>query len=318
MRLLIGKSNFCGNMDGNNVTPASGSYAVELNARPIELKAPKFSRKEARTISSLMMPDERMLVLATERRLHGAWLNPTIILVTDRKMVVVNRKYFRLKSDISFIKHESIVSFRVAHSLLFSSIKIRQQGNSDSSKEFNGKYEGEIRGFSRGDADSLARAINYVSHIKESMGNPQLFREMDAKPEAGASVYERSKELPSVVPDWAYAHGVQDRMPSAVPIKPSSIDEYCSAPIELAHSLESTAETPANGGDGHEKTPINPDELLIFKCRRLVGSVEQEEAPAPVWSGSYPEPNELLSSTVRRASASSVLNSVLDMVHLHY
>src|SRR5271157_2419545 len=77
------------------------------------LKAPKLSKKEAGTVASLIHPEEKFIAFATERGLHGGLLNPTIVLVTDHRTIIINRKYLRLKSDIAFIEHDSVASFRV-------------------------------------------------------------------------------------------------------------------------------------------------------------------------------------------------------------
>jgi hypothetical protein len=140
------------------------------------LRAPKLSRNEASTISALILPEEKLISFTVERRLHGALLNPAIVLVTDKRTIIINRKYLRLKSDIAFIKHESVVSFRVVHGIVFSSVQIRQAGTSDSSYVFGGVKEGEIRGFSREGANAIANGINYAVHIKARQKPEQAAR----------------------------------------------------------------------------------------------------------------------------------------------
>lgn len=135
-------------------------------------KTKKFSKLEASTISSLIFPGERLVVYATERPLHGGLFNPTVVMVTDQRTIIVNRKYMRLKSNITFIEHTNVVSYRVFHSLVFSTVVIRQQGASDSEHLFTGIGEGEIKGLSRIDTNAVANAISYYTHIKKTSAEP--------------------------------------------------------------------------------------------------------------------------------------------------
>ncbi len=135
-------------------------------------KTPKLSKNESSTISSMILPEENVLAFAMERRLHGALLNPTIVLVTDHRTIIINRRYLRMKSDIAFIDHDSIASFRVVHSLMFSSVQIRQNGTPDSCV-FDNLCEGEIKGFSREGANMIANGINYARHIRSKQKHDQ-------------------------------------------------------------------------------------------------------------------------------------------------
>jgi hypothetical protein len=185
------------------------------------LKVPKLSRNEASTISSMILPEEKLLSFTVERRLHGALLNPAIVLVTDKRTIIINRKYLRLKSDIAFIKHDSVVSFRVAHGIIFSSVHIRQRGNSDSSYVFGGVKEGEIRGFSREGANAIANGINYAVHIK-AKHNPEPVTRNETK---------------SSMSNWIYHFDAMHRLQDAIALRVPYSSSYCiSTPTDFQHA----------------------------------------------------------------------------------
>ena len=79
---------------------------------------------------------------------------------------MVNRWAGGVKSDIAFIPYENIVSIRISHGVLFSSLFIRLKGaGKDVGATFGSERdEGEVNGLNRNDAEVLFREINSVLH----------------------------------------------------------------------------------------------------------------------------------------------------------
>jgi microcompartment protein CcmL/EutN len=215
------------------------SQAQHIHYSTHAYRAPKLSKNEASTISSLILPEEKVLAYATERRIHGALLNPTIVLVTDKRTIIINRRYLRLKSDIAFIEHDSIASFRVVHSILFSSVHIRQDGTADSGKVFEGVGEGEIRGFSREGANAIADGINYAKHVRAKIKQKHETERQEAAGESARS------EEDDVVSNWAEQMKVMHELNTTTAVRLPDSSMYCLSmqsaiqrATELAHGKE--------------------------------------------------------------------------------
>jgi hypothetical protein len=233
----------------------------------------KFSKLEANTISSLIFPDERLIVHAAERPLHGGVLNPTVVMVTDQRTIIVNRKYLRLKSDITFIDHANVVSFRVVHGLVFSSVWIRQQGASDSEHVFIGVGEGEIRGLSRADTNAVANAISHFTRLKKK-GIEHSVHEEIAVERQHETVNDRIAHMQGVaLPEWKYKSSTPQPVHSMVAIQATTVPGYSTitsiTPSEPARE-RLKAELPNEGpqvmpqaesitrNDNYQKTVIQP------------------------------------------------------------
>lgn len=132
-----------------------------------------FSKKERITLSAMLIPGERAVGYAKQRRLSGAILCPNVMVATNKRVIILNRWYLGLKSDITVIRYENIASFRITHGIIFSSIKIRLKGTKELGTIFDdGREEGEIKGLTRDGACSVGSALNTLMHnlaVEESM-----------------------------------------------------------------------------------------------------------------------------------------------------
>ncbi len=116
-----------------------------------------FSKKESNTLGSLLLPGERVITYAKQRRLHGAMFYPTVAIATNKRIIIVNRTMLRVWSDISFINYDQVISLRVMHGPLFSTIKMRLKGTAEKSV---GGGDGEIHGLTHFGAVMVSNAIN--------------------------------------------------------------------------------------------------------------------------------------------------------------
>lgn len=154
-----------------------------------------FSRKESNTLGNLLLPGERVITYAKQRKLHGAVFYPTVAIATNRRIIIINRAGLRAWSDIRFINYEQISGLRVIHGPLFSTIMVNLKGQPE-----GGKSYGEIRGLTHFGALIVSNAINralnthdeivedvVAEHDYNNYAQEKLFAELGWKPEDNSS-----------------------------------------------------------------------------------------------------------------------------------
>ena len=122
--------------------------------------------------------DETIQVTATERRIGpgGSLITPTTVVITDKRMLIINRATLGLRKDIESIPYSSIASVRVEKGLISHSVFIRVSGySSPGEKGFlkSGEQEGEISGLHKVDAKAIADYIERVISGYGPVGAPQ-------------------------------------------------------------------------------------------------------------------------------------------------
>ncbi|MDE1860983.1 MAG: PH domain-containing protein [Candidatus Micrarchaeota archaeon] len=116
---------------------------------------------EIEIVSKALGGEDTITFMARERRLSAA-LSPSVIITTNKKLIIVSRQLAGLRSDISFIPYENIVSVRISQGIMLASLFIRMKGASGeiSFSIFGRKDEGGINGISREEAEFLLSKVN--------------------------------------------------------------------------------------------------------------------------------------------------------------
>lgn len=112
--------------------------------------------------------DEQIVVTATQRKnlvVGGALINPTTIVCTDKRLIIINREAMRLRKDVESIPYNRIASVRYENGIVSASIFLQVAGWASSGgaeKGFlkSGEDEGEIPGLTKEDAKALSDFIN--------------------------------------------------------------------------------------------------------------------------------------------------------------
>jgi hypothetical protein len=126
---------------------------------------------EVKGIANLLWPDESAELTVKQKRIGpgAAPLNPTSVVCTNKRMVVINRSAFGLRKDYEMITYENIVNVRLERGIFSSSVILRLAGG-QTGRGFlqEKKEEGEIDGLRFRDAKLLADFINRMVVIKEN------------------------------------------------------------------------------------------------------------------------------------------------------
>ncbi|MEM3781671.1 MAG: PH domain-containing protein [Candidatus Micrarchaeaceae archaeon] len=129
-----------------------------------------FTEREKEILSRVVAAGEEVVAVGKQHRLSKL-IAPSIALSTNKKLIIFKRDAFGIRTDTHFIPYESIVSFRVVHGFLFSSIKLRLLGAvkpgehaiADAEED-----ETEIRGLRKSMAKALAATLS--ENIVKSRG----------------------------------------------------------------------------------------------------------------------------------------------------
>ena len=117
---------------------------------------------------SSLWPEETVHVTATQRLIGpgGALINPTTVVATDKRLLIINRATLGARKDIETIPYNSIASVRLENGLISSSVFIQVAGyvSPKGSQGFlkAGESEGEIPGLRRVDAKALSDFLTKV------------------------------------------------------------------------------------------------------------------------------------------------------------
>ncbi|MEM3181192.1 MAG: PH domain-containing protein [Candidatus Micrarchaeaceae archaeon] len=140
-----------------------------------------FTDREKEILSKVMEADEEIIAVGRQNRLSKL-IAPSIALSTSKKIIIFKRDALGIRTDMHFIPYESIVSFRVVHGFIFSSIKLRLLGAvkpgehamADASED-----ETEIRGLKKSMAKFLAVKIS--ENVSKSRSKTREPREIIIK-----------------------------------------------------------------------------------------------------------------------------------------
>ncbi len=119
--------------------------------------------------------DETAIVTATQRRLGPGMslINPTTVVVTNKRILIINRATLGLRKDVETIPFNRVTSVRVENGFISSSVYLRVSGYSSGEQGFlkPGEDEGQIDGLHQQDAKDLADYVDKVISGEISSGS---------------------------------------------------------------------------------------------------------------------------------------------------
>jgi hypothetical protein len=118
---------------------------------------------ELRLAKKVLWPEEQVVGTIKQRRVGpgGSVITPTTVVVTDKRLIIINRASLGFRQDYEVIPYNAIVSVRLEHGIISSTVFIRVQGyENDKGLLGSGKQEGEIDGLRNRDAVELADFVN--------------------------------------------------------------------------------------------------------------------------------------------------------------
>jgi len=138
-------------------------------------------------VQKILWPDETVEGTFKQRRIGpGADLvNPSTVIVTDKRVIIVNRATLGFRQDYEAIPYSNIVSVRLEHGLISSSVFIRIQGFAPTSEKGllkPGDNEGEIDGLSHRNAIELNDYLNKKLEYKEDIASQSRQQHPDGTP----------------------------------------------------------------------------------------------------------------------------------------
>ena len=119
--------------------------------------------KDAAVVQKLLWAGENIEITARERRIGpgGSVTTPTSIIVTNKRVIIVNREALGVRKDYEVIPYKDIASVRLESGIIASTVFIRVLGyDRDKGLLKNGMEEGEIDGLNNADAQAIADSID--------------------------------------------------------------------------------------------------------------------------------------------------------------
>jgi ribosomal protein S27AE len=117
---------------------------------------------DVETVKGSLQPGETVEMTARQRRFGpgGSLFDPASIIVTNKRIMIVNRSTFSFRREYEFIPYGKIASVRLERGVTCSSLLIRVQGSSLESKPLREDIEeGFVDGLSNRDAQAISDRI---------------------------------------------------------------------------------------------------------------------------------------------------------------
>ena len=222
--------------------------------------------KEIGTVVANIGKDDRILHIAWQKRLSGTLISQSVVVLTAKKVIIVNRLLRHIKSDIVFIPRREIASVRISHGLSSSSVFIRTRGSSEA---LGHVPKGEIKGLESEDANIVFSSL-HADDEQEGTGavrnyfaiRVENYYHMNGNTGISWSMYEESEEANDGEAQLVLAEASS---PDTV-LEPEEEGEIAVvADTKAAYQQE---ERMLIGGGIEVVRTINPDDLLIFKMRK--------------------------------------------------
>ncbi len=147
-------------------------------------------QKELEAVKGVLWPGEQVLGTVRQRRVGpgGSLVTPTTVVVTDKRIIIMNRATFGLRQDYEVIPYSAIASVRREHGIISSSVFIRVLGyDKDHGLLKSGDEEGEIDGLNNEDAAELADMIN--QKLEGKYDAEQKINQMEEQVDSGIGAY---------------------------------------------------------------------------------------------------------------------------------
>lgn len=123
----------------------------------------KIDNDDVKEVKNVLWPNEKIMGTVKQRRVGpgGSVTVPTSVVITDQRLIILNRATLGIRHDYEVIPYNSISSVRLEEGIISSSVFIRVQGyDTDKGLLQKGRQEGEIDGLRNKDAKELANFIN--------------------------------------------------------------------------------------------------------------------------------------------------------------
>ncbi len=140
--------------------------------------------KDAELVQKILWPGEKVELTGRERRAGpgGSVTSPTSIILTDKRVIIINREAVGIRKDYEVIPYKSIAGVRLEKGIIASTVFIRVLGyEKDRGLLKDGREEGEIDGLNNRDAKLIADEINRkISGIADSKGSQKDSEDVDS------------------------------------------------------------------------------------------------------------------------------------------
>ncbi len=137
---------------------------------------------------------EQVIVTARQRNLGPGMspINPTAILCTDKRIIIINRTTLGMRKDIESIPYDRVASVRLENGFISASIFLRvggftSPGGGEQGFMKKGEQEGEIPGLKKSDAKAVAEYVNRMISGGNLTVTSQTQQNKTATPKAKAN-----------------------------------------------------------------------------------------------------------------------------------
>lgn len=115
---------------------------------------------EVDMINQQLWPSEKV-ELSIKQSMIRPRISPSIIAVTDQRVIIIKRTAVNLRSNVDTIPFKDIASVRISNGVVFSSVFLRVLGFATAEEQGATKKgeEGELDGLDKNDAKALADLI---------------------------------------------------------------------------------------------------------------------------------------------------------------
>lgn len=155
----------------------------------------------------VLWPDETVEGTVKQRRFlpGGSLITPTSVVVTDKRLIIINRASLGFRQDYEVVPYNAIVSVRLEKGIITSTVFVRVQGYDVDRGLLKGssKQEGEIDGLKNKDAVELTDYIN-----------KKLEQRLDAQDEVEKDVQSR-EQSDSKAGSYIYCNNCGTKNPSS-------------------------------------------------------------------------------------------------------
>ncbi len=120
--------------------------------------------EDLKLVKSMLFPGEDVAMTVRQRKFlsGGSIINPTSVIVTDRRIIIINRMSAGLRKDYEVIAYGRITSVRMEKGFVSSNVFVRVEGYDTDVGLLHGsgKEEGEIDGLTHNAAQQLVDYLN--------------------------------------------------------------------------------------------------------------------------------------------------------------
>lgn len=146
----------------------------------------------------ILWPEEEVEGTIKQRRFMpgGSLITPTTVIVTDKRLIIINRASLGFRQDYEVVPYNAIMSVRLEHGIITSTVFIRVLGyDTDKGLLGKGKQEGEIDGLKNKDATELTDYLN-----------KKLEKRFDAQASVDKQIQGKEQQLDNGVGSYVYCN----------------------------------------------------------------------------------------------------------------